>query len=246
MTQTYAILREVDCQIDPVRASQILSRFIRLSRAEVQQALHDRPGMLAWDMSEDDAREAAKGLILAGMPCRVIREDHLTRLPSLPRNTIRSAALEEEYLVFRSLEWEGHLRWENIRLLDIVQEVKAATELVNDVPGHLGSDPRSNRRKVRRTKFDVSVFLEIVCAEPVLRMRIDRAQFSYKSTGLKMHTSRELNFRALCIAINMRCPDALMGPGFHWISKGNNSHHASGNTRKKFENFATWLLTVEA
>ena len=246
MTQSYAILREADCQLDQAQAAQILAPLLGMARAEVQQTLHDRPGMLAWDLPPEIARDAAKGLILAGMPCRTVREDHLIAVPDAPRNTVRSATFEKEHFVFRSAEWEGHVPWANIRLLDIVQEVNAATELVNDVPSHLGSDPRSNRHKVRRTKFDVSVFLEIVCANPVLRMRIDRSLFNYKSTGLKMHTNREMNFRALCIALNMRCPDALMGPGFHWIANGNNSHHASGNTRKKFENFATWLLTVDA
>ncbi|RCS52687.1 hypothetical protein DTL42_07560 [Bremerella cremea] len=246
MSHSYAILREADCQIEPAQVASILAPLLGMAQVEVRQALHDRPGMLAWDLPLEVAREGAQGLILAGMPCRAVRDDHLIAVPEVPRNTIRSAVFEGEHFVFRSAEWEGHVPWENIRLLDIVQEVKAATELIGDVPSHLGSDPRSNQRHVRRTKIDVSVFLEIICTDPVLRMRIDRSLFNYKSTGLTMHTNREKNFRALCIALNLRCPAALMGPGFHWIANGNNSHHASGNTRKKFENFATWLLTVEA
>ncbi|MEW4455118.1 hypothetical protein AB1L30_20795 [Bremerella sp. JC817] len=245
MSDDYAILREADCRIDRARAAAILGRCLKQAPAEILQELHDRPGILARNISADVAREAAKGLILAGMPCRVVMEEQLVLVPATPRNTIREMEFYDDCLVFRSLEWEGRIPWDQIRLVDIVQELESITELVPSTTDDGTSDTRRAKRSIRTTRFELSVFLEIVCVDPTLRMRIDRSQFRYKSTGLKMHTSRELNFRALCIALHMRCPNALTGLGFAWISKGNNSHHQSGNTRKKFENFASWLLTME-
>ncbi|MBA2117504.1 hypothetical protein [Bremerella alba] len=243
MSDTYSILREADCRIDLDRAAEIMGPHLGLAKADTVQVLHDRPGVLAKMVPYDAARDMAKALILDGMPCRVVHDDHLVRIPSPPREAVRGMEFSDEQLVFRSVEWEGYLRWDNIRLLDIVQDVAEKVEFVTIEE----SDGESHsHRTERKSRFDVSVFLEIVCSDPVLRMRIDRNQFRYKSTGLKMHTNREMNFRALCIAIHMRSPDALIGPGFAWLSKGNNTHHQNGNTLKKFENFATWLLTVEA
>jgi len=243
MPDTYAILREANCRVDLDKASEIMGPPLGLAKAEMLQALHNRPGILAKNVEYDAAREMAKQLILAGMPCRVVHDDHLIRVPTPPRVPIRGMEFPEQHLVFRSAEWEGHIPWENIRLMDIVQEVEEKVEIISVTEGNSESNTKKPERKAR---FEVSVFLEIVCAAPVLRMRIDRNQFRYKSTGLKMHTSREMNFRALCIALHMRSPDALIGPGFAWLAKGNNTHHQNGNTLKKFENFATWLLTVEA
>ncbi len=243
MPDTYAILREADCRLDLDRASAIMGASLGIVKAEMLQTLHDRPGLLAENVPYDAARETAKALISAGMPCCVVHEDHLVVVPDMPRSTIRSMAFEQTQLVFRSTEWEGYVPWENIRLLDIVQDVQEKVEIIAVTE----SDGESHRKKTeRKAHFDVSVFLEIVCSNPVLRMRIDRNLFRYKSTGLKMHTNREMNFRALCIALHMRSPNALIGPGFAWLSKGNNTHHQNGHTLKKFENFATWLLTVEA
>lgn len=240
----YAILREANCRLDLAAAAEILAPVHQVNKVEMLQSLHDRPGVLAWDLPLAAARDAAEAMGRAQMPCRLVREDRLICLPDAPRSTVSAARLENEHLVFRSHEWEGQVPWESIRLLDIVQEVKVTTLVVppQDQPG---TDGPTRKMALRRTKMDVGVFLEIVCIDPILRMRIDRTQFRYKSTGLKMHTSRELNFRALAIALHMRSPAALAGPGFTWIAKGNNSHHPSGNTRTKFENFATWLLTVE-
>lgn len=243
MPDTYAILREADCRLDLDKASEIMGPYLGLAKAEMLQALHNSPGILADHVEYDAAGDMSKELILAGMPCRVVHEDHLIHVPAIPRVTIRGMEFMDEHLVFRSVEWEGRIPWQNIRLLDIVQEVEEKVEIVSVIEGNRESHSKKPERKAR---FEVSVFLEIVCSDPVLRMRIDRSLFRYKSTGLQMHTNREKNFRALCIALHMRSPDALIGPGFAWLSKGNNTHHQNGNSLKKFENFATWLLTVEA
>lgn len=245
MPPRYAILREADCRLDLTRAAEILAPLHSLARAEMLQALHLRPGVLAWNLTEATCGEAVQALAAAGMPCRTIQEDELVAIPAAPRTSLRSADFHDDHLVFRSVEWEGQVPWEKIRLLDIVQEMKGETELVPNPYQTAPATTYAKPRMVRRARFDVRVFLEIICADPVLRMRVDRSQFGYNTTGLKMHSSRELNFRALCIALHMRSPAALAGPGFSWIAKGNNSHHPSGNTRAKFENFATWLLTVE-
>ena len=246
MSTNYAILREADCRLDRRAAAAILAPHMGLSNAEMLQSLHDRPGILAWDLPHDAARDAAKALIVAGMPCRAVHEDHLIEVPGLPKTTVREMEFYEELLIFRSSGWEGHVPWTSIRLLDIVQESVTKTILVASAPDECSADPRPTSASVRHRKFELGIFLEIVCTEPIMRMRVDRSMFGYKTTGLKMHTNRELNFRALCIAIHMRSPDAMTGPGFAWISKGNNSHHNNGNTRKKFENLASWLLTLEA
>ncbi|MBI1248788.1 hypothetical protein GC197_13220 [bacterium] len=246
MSTNYAILREADCRLDRNKAAKLMAPLLGLSYAEMLQDLHDRPGILARNVPHDAAREAAKTLIVAGMPCRVVHEDHLIEVPVPPKTTVREMEFYEEHLVFRSTGWEGHVPWKSIRLLDIIQESTTKTELVPSAPDECSADPRPTAATLRRRKFELGIFLEIVCTEPVMRMRIDRSLFGYKTTGLKMHTSRELNFRALCIAMHMRSEDALTGPGFAWISKGNNSHHNNGNSRKKFENLATWLLTLEA
>lgn len=243
MPDRYAILREADCRVDLDKAAEIMGPYLGLAKAEMVQALHNCPGILANHIDYDAAREMAKALILAGMPCRVVHEDHLIHVPATPRMPVRGMEFLDEHLVFRSVEWEGHIPWQHIRLLDIVQLVEEKVEIVSVIDGNRESH---NKKPERKARFEVSVFLEIVCSDPVLRMRIDRSQFRYKSTGLTMHTNREKNFRALCIALHMRSPDALIGPGFAWLSKGNNTHHQNGNTLKKFENFATWLLTVEA
>ncbi|PQO31128.1 hypothetical protein C5Y96_12295 [Blastopirellula marina] len=243
MPDTYAILREADCRLDLDKASEIMGPYLGLAKAEMLQALHNSPGILANHVEYDAARDISKALILAGMPCRVVHDDHLILVPAIPRVTIRGMAFTEEHLVFRSVDWEGHIPWQHIRLLDIVQEVEEKVEIVSVIEGNREGHSKKPERKAH---FEVSVFLEIVCSDPVLRMRIDRSLFRYTSTGLKMHTNREMNFRALCIALHMRSPEALIGPGFSWLSKGNNTHHQNGNTLKKFENFATWLLTVEA
>lgn len=243
MPDTYAILREADCRLDLDKASEIMGPYFGLAKAEMRQSLHNSPGILADHVEYDAARDISKALILAGMPCRVVHDDHLIHVPAIPRVTIRGMEFTDEHLVFRSVDWEGRIAWQHIRLLDIVQEVEEKVEIVSVIEGNREGHSKKPERKAR---FEVSVFLEIVCSEPVLRMRIDRSLFRYKSTGLQMHTNREKNFRALCIALHMRSPDALIGPGFAWLAKGNNTHHQNGNTLKKFENFATWLLTVEA
>jgi len=245
MADQFALLREPNCRLDLEQASRILGPVEGLEPTEMIHRLHDRPGILASRLPSKTAQLASFDLAAAGMPTRVISEECLIEIPRPPRATVKSAEILEDRLIFRSVEWQGEIPWSQIRLLDIVQDTTTSRERVRSVLSI--NDHSSDRLESNafETKFQVQVYLEVVAVDPLIRMRMDRDHFNYKQTGLKLHTNREKNFQAFAIALQMRSTFALAGPGYKWLSQGNNSTRNSKNSSSRFENFATWLLTID-
>lgn len=243
MAARFALLRQPQTRIDLPAAARILAPFERVDQAEMLQRLHERPGVLMWNLTEQEAISAGALLAKEEMSVRMVETDHLVEVPKPPRSTVSGVRIDDEALHIQSSKWAGDIPWQQVHLIDIVQEMEVDRKLV------LASDDPLNRQPgdppIHKTNIRVEVFLEIICRDPILRMRIDRRRLNYSDTGLTLHTSREKNFRAVCIAIKMRSDMALAGPGFHWISQGNNTNRQSHNTRQRFENFATWMLTLE-
>ncbi|MEX2357016.1 MAG: hypothetical protein WEE51_01725 [Pirellulaceae bacterium] len=243
MAARFALLRQPQTRIDLPAAARILAPFERVDQAEMLQRLHERPGVLIQGLTEQEAISAGALLAQAEMSVRMMNVDQLVEVPKAPRSTVSGVRISDESLHIRSTKWEGDIPWQQVHLIDIVQEMEVDRKLVvaSDDPLHRqpGDPP------IYKTDIRVEVFLEIICRDPILRMRIDRRRLNYSDTGLTLHTNREKNFRAVCIAIKMRSEMALAGPGFHWISQGNNTNRQSRNTRERFENFATWMLTLE-
>ncbi|UUO06835.1 hypothetical protein M4951_00640 [Blastopirellula sp. J2-11] len=244
----FALLRDPDAQFSVRDAAAILAPFSGEIPAEFLQTLHRRPGVLLRNLSEKEALEAAAALGRADIAVRVVGENKLVEVPAPPRYPLKSAILENDAFVVDVPRWTGRIPWEKFFLLDIVPEFvrKTGTLELDPHDSQLYAETNSSTASLSsRPRTSITIYLEILCRDPLIRMRIDRNAFAYRKAGIPVVPSRETNFRTLAEIIQSRCDNAVIGPGFSQLNQGMNSTKESNYDRARFENLATWLLTIQ-
>lgn len=245
----FALLRDPAARYSVQDVAAILAPYSGEIPAEFLQTLHRRPGVLLRDLSEKDALDAAAALSRADIAIQVIAEKDLVQVPAPPRYPLKSAILEEDAFLVDVPRWTGRIPWEKFFLLDLVPEFIRKTGSTQQDPhesqlfAETNADPAAATTRAARTS--ITVYLEILCRDPLIRMRIDRNAFAFRKAGIPVVPSREANFRTLVETLQRRCTSAVVGPGMMQLLKGMNSTKESNYDRSRFENLAQWLLTIE-
>ncbi|MFI4876275.1 MAG: hypothetical protein ACIALR_13080 [Blastopirellula sp. JB062] len=244
----FALLRDPSAPFSVGEAATILARYAGAVPAEFLQTLHRRPGVLLRKLSEKSALEAAAALRRSNIFVRVFAEKELVDVPAPPRYPLKGAVIEPDAFVVDVPKWTGRIPWDKFFLLDVVPEFvrQSGTLQLDPHDSELYAESNSTAASITsKPRTSITVYLEILCRDPLLRMRIDRNAFAYRKAGITIVPSREANFRTLVSMIQNRSVSAVIGPGFMQFSKGWNSTRESNYDRTRFENLATWLLTIE-
>lgn len=244
----FALLRDPSAGFSVSDAAPILAPFAGEIPAEFLQILHRRPGVLMQGLSEKNALDAAAALVRAEITVQVVAEADLVEVPAPPRYPLKSAILEKDAFVVDVPRWTGRIPWDKFFMLDIVPEFvgKTTAKELDPHASNLYAEINTDTTRVKPSaRTSLTVYLEILCLDPLIRMRIDRNAFAFRKAGIPVVPSREANFRTLVESLQQRCVDAVVGPGLLQLIKGANSTKETTYDRARFENLATWLLTIQ-
>lgn len=244
----FALLRDPSAAFEVADAAQILAPFSGEIPAEFLQILHRRPGVLMRGLTEKDALEAAAALVRADITVQVVAENDLVEIPAPPRYPLKSAILEKDAFVVDVPRWTGRIPWDKFFLLDIVPEFvgKSGARKLDPHASQFYAKTNTDTTRIQPSaRTSLTVYLEILCRDPLIRMRIDRNAFAFRKAGIPFVPSREANFRTLVETLQQRCVDAVVGPGLMQLINGANSTKETNYDRSRFENLATWLLTIQ-
>jgi hypothetical protein len=68
----------------------------------------------------------------------MVEADRLVEVPKPPRSTVSGVRIRDDALHIRSSKWAGDIPWQQVHLIDIVQEMEVDRKLVlaSDDPLH--------------------------------------------------------------------------------------------------------------
>jgi hypothetical protein len=241
--ETFALLRQPRAELNSAKAAEVLAATLGRVRVDLQRELAERPGVLLRGLSADEAREAAGALDEIGVPTWVLPESKIV-VPPRPV-AIRHGKVEPEGFVFVDAHESKMAAWRNICYFDIVQILAAKNKIVVDREIRDSSgrqiSPREVRQKVE-TKWQE--FLDVVCFDPAVHLRIDRSDFRYTDSGLPTHADPAKNYLGLVIAFKTRCESAVEGPGVELLFDGKPDTHQRVANPRIYENLLQWRLTI--
>ncbi|MCC9606611.1 hypothetical protein LOC68_16995 [Blastopirellula sp. JC732] len=244
----FALLRDPTAPFSVQDAAPILAPFAGVIPAEFLQTLHRRPGVLLRDLTEKDALDAAAALGRADIPVQVVAESDMVEVPAPPRYPLKSAVLADDAFVVDVPRWTGRIPWDKFFLIDIVPEFvrKTGSMQLDPHESQLLAEANTDQTRIQpAARTSLTVYLELLCRDPLIRMRIDRNAFAFRKAGIPVVPSRETNFRTLVETLQERCVNAVIGPGMRQLLKGMNSTKESNYDRARFENLAAWMLTIQ-
>lgn len=246
--ETYAVLREPIGKMDIGQAAMALAKAFARLRVDVARELRDRPGILAEGLTRAQAEQAAVLLRQSGIGVFVMAESQMA-IPPEPIE-IREGKLAADGFAATTSAGPLTAPWNQIILLDCArvkhEEFVQTQEIqmtANYDARHVGTfEPPVRTRQELRSSW--KEFLDVICYEPWLHLRIDRNEFRYHATGLPVRAVSYENFSTLLRAFKTRATNAALGPGVALLLDGDPRTRLASSSLKAHENHILWRLQL--
>lgn len=242
-SETYVLMGDGTSDVDPVAAARVLAPMLGHVRADLQQELVERPGLLAWGLAEPVAREAAAALKHVGIGVRVFANRDVVAPPSLVE--VRRGEVLPEGFKFKSGGEFELARWDEIVYFDAVA-VQLTEKVVEVSREMVSTDEGVSYANVpcQRLKASWDEFLDVICYQPWVHLRIHRDRFRYAEAGIPSHNSTAKRFLALVVQFKTRCDAAGEGPGVKLLFDGKSETRQRVPSMKMYDSLLIWRLTL--
>ena len=216
---TYALLRKDDIELDTGVLAHLLAPILECPAADLQGQLARQPGILLSELPESVASQAARVLEQAGVGVWLLPQSDVVIPP--PMVEIRRGKVLPEGFQFKDAHATVLVPWEQVVYFDAVQIQTAKNVITHDREPVGGNDGvRWHDTVQQKLETGWQEFLDVVCHEPWVHLRIDKDQFRYPESGLPRHSNAMKNFLGLVIAFKTRCANATEGPGIGLLFDG--------------------------
>jgi hypothetical protein len=236
-------------------AARIIGEAIGRPHADLHGALRRRPGILVGGLRRRRAERIARELSDMGMPAFALREADFVIPP--PATTLTSGQVKGTGFACVGPEGPTVLPWEQIILIEVGQIRKSKTITTKErIPygrrvyyGGIGGvgmarSYGSAYEKRTRTKWQTVDLFDIVCYDPWLHVRLNKATFKFAATGLPRHPTREANLAGMAAVFKMRCSNAVAGEGVELLFDGDPGTRGQLASEEAFENHMLWLTQL--
>jgi hypothetical protein len=240
---SYAVLRQTEDEFDPLIAAGLLAPILGHPRADLQQELLRRPGILAEQLKCETAYQAAAVLCDHGIPAQAVENDVLVDPP--PLLELRGGCVLEEGIGFETIREKGFVPWQEVVFFDVAEVQTRRTDKETKWEPSFDDEGERSRERVTYTKLVTGWqgFLDVVSYEPWFLLRVKRGEFKFAATGLPVHATSDKNLSALAVVIRTRCPAATAGRGFELMFDGDPQTQQRVNTMAVYDNLLRWRLT---
>ena len=243
---TYAVLREPNAPLDIPKMAAVLAPLFGRQTVDVEQTLHQSPGILATQLSATLAQSAIEQLRAQGIPTFLLPTNKLITPPFVVE--LRRGKVMGEGFAFKTGTQNIYAPWDQIILIDSARVQVQKTVKVNEIklPELSARGGRTAYGVTRKSRTQVGwrEFLELLCYKPWIRFRIHKDDFSFAQTGLPVHPTRESNFFALAVTFKTRCPNAVEGPGMAPLFDGKPETRRSEMSMKSYNNHFLWQVQL--
>jgi hypothetical protein len=202
-------------------------------------------GILAEHQPEEVAQTLQQGLIQAGLPCRVIREDQMPSLPEAkPMTRMETPASERITLLGAAAVPHSTETTRKVK-----EGPSGAQRIINTtvmmstgIPLRLGGKARVVEKTTTHT--DRLFYLDIVLRNPWERRRIDAAHFDYSCLKERKSYQGFANFRLVIDDFIALAPAAALNHGIRVLQEKKPLLDMEYVSLADFERELRWRLTL--
>lgn len=255
----FAIVRTEASDFDVARVTQDLGERLGLNAVDLAQRFSKSPGILFDSVNEAEAQSCMAVLKTHGVSAETLPQSKIVR-PAV--SLIASCRLSDLALQHgsKSIPW-GEMKWIDLVYVASEQTQRSGHLTDQDTPlsktyspddsffggrrntDVLGESFRQTGSLPRTTTRHWTPFLDIVGKSHSEVLRIDLSRFNFRSTGQKVHASREQNIWSLCIGLVSAASSADCGVGVRWIREGGLPHRQRVWGEEHHQHLLSWHLT---
>lgn len=192
-------------------------------------------GIVADDLSEEEAKSLGQALGEQGVECAVLRTAVLPRLPGVERaKTLDTLPGGRPVLIAVTA------------ITETTTKTKSTASARLERTGGRSLNMRAERRPVDMTETEHSLtfYADLYYDDPARRMRIDASAFNFSGLGDRMQFHGQANLKRLLEDLVQAVPEAWMNHGALVLLKGKPIRTIGHRSLADLEREARWLLTL--
>jgi hypothetical protein len=242
-SQAHSLMRSGEGEFDLAEAARVLAPILDVPRANLQQQLAERPGVFAQGVPEPVAAEAVASLRHTGIEAVSVPDSEVVHRPATIE--VKRGRVLDDGFQFRHRGQDRIAPWGEIVFFDAAS-VQLTEQVVESEREPIRTDDRPTYRDVayQRVKASWEEFLDVVCYEPWVHLRIAKDSFHYAQAGIPAYASSTKSFLALVIAFKTRCDPAGEGPGVGLLFDGKARTRQRVPSMRMYDNLLMWRLTL--
>ena len=237
--ETFAIVSTADAAIDPTQVARTIADPLGVPLADLIQK--QRSGILAERLSEPVAGRCVALSRAAGITVRAVPQSSVIELPEVV--TVKSGRPDEAAFFYVGSKNQGVVKWDDVLWVDLVALQQRTFEKFNYVETGGAENDAVVEVRNPRWKPKQPIFVDLVCREPWLLLRIPQEPFDFAATGLTSFSSRRENIISLAAAIAAKASRARFGPGLKWMQSNAAPREHRVQSQALYDGFLRWQLT---
>jgi hypothetical protein len=251
--ETYSVLRELKTEINIQKAAAVIGAATLAAAADMLLPLKKSPGILCAGLRKTDAERIVQELRDMNMPVFSMRDADLVTPPAAI--DLKAGKVRGDGFAFDGPEGAMTAAWDKIIVIEAgqIKKSKQVTKIESKRPARYTSmagggmiNASGGGGVVRRThtEMEYTDLFDIICYEPWLHLRINKATFQFAQTGLPRHPTREANFTGFVVVFKARCTNAISGEGVELLFDGKPATRSRTASKEAFENHLLWLTQL--
>lgn len=257
LTEACAVLYCGQGSVDIPVAGRLVAEAIHRPLGDLTRDIRVSKGLLARKLEAQQARELAEKLEGIGIPVVLVPDADLDGMPRMMR--MAKASFTAEGLSCEAYEWDNtvemNMPWVNVQLIScgqfLAKEVRKApsengAEDIEDTGLAFVIKSPANRAKLE-TRTRKEFVLDVFCAEPDLRLRLDENTAGYALVELESMRGDKRTFYRAAKSILQHAPELPVNDGVRLLADNAPMEFWEPLTfedKRDFDAYNAWLLQL--